>query len=41
MAGGYMGRILFVDLSTGRIQEETPDEDLYTGYQWYQVHSRS
>jgi len=32
MAGGYMGRILFVDLSTGKIQEETPDEDLYRDF---------
>lgn len=29
MPGGYMGKILFVDLSTGAIREETPDERLY------------
>ncbi len=32
MAGGYMGKILFVDLSTGEIREETPDEELYRDY---------
>ena len=32
MAGGYMGKILFVDLSTGKIEEETPDESLYRDY---------
>ena len=26
MTGGYMGKILFVDLSTGQMSEETPDE---------------
>jgi aldehyde:ferredoxin oxidoreductase len=29
MLGGYMGKLLFVDLSTGDITEETPDERLY------------
>jgi len=29
MAGGYMGKILFVNLSTGEIREETPEENLY------------
>jgi aldehyde:ferredoxin oxidoreductase len=29
MAGGYIGRILFVNLSIGEIHEETPEEKLY------------
>ncbi|MFH0915963.1 MAG: aldehyde ferredoxin oxidoreductase family protein [bacterium] len=29
MANGYAGRLLFVDLTTGAIAEETPDEDFY------------
>ncbi|MFC2038583.1 aldehyde ferredoxin oxidoreductase family protein [Chloroflexota bacterium] len=32
MIGGYMGKILFVNLSTGEIKEETPDEKLYLDY---------
>ncbi len=32
MAGGYMGKLLFVDLSTGKITEESPDESLYLNY---------
>ena len=32
MAGGYIGRMLFVDLSTGKINEETPDESLYRDF---------
>jgi len=32
MLGGYMGKILFVDLSTGKIHEETPDESLYRDF---------
>ena len=36
MAGGYTGKVLFVDLSTGRINEETPDlntcRDFIGGY---------
>jgi aldehyde:ferredoxin oxidoreductase len=32
MAGGYMGKLLFVDLSTGKIKEEAPDEDFYRKY---------
>jgi len=32
MSGGYLGRILFVDLSTGKIQEENPDESLYRDF---------
>ncbi|MFC1900848.1 aldehyde ferredoxin oxidoreductase family protein [Chloroflexota bacterium] len=32
MIGGYMGKILFVNLSTGEIKEETPDESLYRDY---------
>ena len=29
MMYGYMGKILFVNLSTGEISEETPGEKLY------------
>ena len=29
---GFMGKILFVDLSTGTITEETPDDSLYHDY---------
>lgn len=32
MAYGYMGKILFVDLSTGEIREEKPDEKLYRDF---------
>jgi aldehyde:ferredoxin oxidoreductase len=32
MSGGYLGRIMFVDLSTGKIQEENPDESLYRDF---------
>jgi len=32
MAGGYMGRILFVDLSQGKISEELAVEDLYQNF---------
>jgi aldehyde:ferredoxin oxidoreductase len=32
MARGYMGKILFVNLSTGEIREETPDESLYRDF---------
>ncbi|MFO8010285.1 MAG: aldehyde ferredoxin oxidoreductase family protein [Dehalococcoidia bacterium] len=32
MISGYMGRMLFVDLSTGEISEETPDEQLYRDF---------
>jgi aldehyde:ferredoxin oxidoreductase len=32
MAGGYLGKILNVDLSTGKIAEETPDENLYKDF---------
>ena len=32
MVAGYMGRILFVDLSTGTIEEETPPESLYRDF---------
>jgi len=28
MAGGYMGKMLFVDLSTGEIKEEPLDENI-------------
>ncbi len=28
MAGGYIGKLLFVDLTTGTIKEETPEENL-------------
>ncbi len=32
MARGYTGKILFVNLSTGAIQEETPDDKLYRDF---------
>ncbi|MFH1640070.1 MAG: aldehyde ferredoxin oxidoreductase family protein [Chloroflexota bacterium] len=32
MPEGYMGKILFVNLSTGEIKEETPDEKLYRDF---------
>jgi len=32
MSGGYIGRILFVDLSSGKIREENPDESLYRDF---------
>lgn len=32
MLHGYMGKMLFVDLSTGKITEETPDESLYRDF---------
>jgi aldehyde:ferredoxin oxidoreductase len=32
MAGGYMGKLLFVNLNTGQIKEETPDESLYRDF---------
>jgi len=32
MIGGYMGKILWVNLSTGEIKAETPDESLYKDY---------
>lgn len=32
MAGGYMGKLLFVDLSSGKITEELPDDSLYLNY---------
>ncbi len=32
MAGAYMGRILFVNLSSGEIKEEKPDESLYRNF---------
>lgn len=32
MPGGYVGKMLFVDLSTGKIQEEVPDERLYRDF---------
>ncbi|MDD5724516.1 MAG: aldehyde ferredoxin oxidoreductase N-terminal domain-containing protein, partial [Syntrophales bacterium] len=32
MIGGYMGKLLFVDLSTGEITEETPEESFYRDY---------
>ena len=32
MIGGYMGKILFVDLSKGAITEERPDEGLYRDF---------
>ena len=32
MAGGYMGKILFVNLSNGEIREESPGESLYRNF---------
>ncbi len=32
MLPGYMGKILFVNLSTGEIKVETPDESLYRDF---------
>jgi aldehyde:ferredoxin oxidoreductase len=32
MARGYTGKILFVNLSTGEIREETPEESLYRDF---------
>jgi len=32
MLNGYMGKLLFVNLSTGEIAEEIPDESLYRDY---------
>ncbi len=32
MAGGYIGKLLFVDLSSGGIKEEAPDESLYRDF---------
>ena len=32
MIKGYAGKILFVDLATGEIKEETPDDSLYRDY---------
>jgi len=29
MLGGYTGKILFVDLTTGTVKEETPPEKIY------------
>jgi len=32
MAGAYMGRILFVDLTTGELKDERPKEELYRDF---------
>jgi aldehyde:ferredoxin oxidoreductase len=32
MIDGYMGKLLWVDLSTGKIKDETPAESLYRNY---------
>jgi aldehyde:ferredoxin oxidoreductase len=32
ITGGYMGKILFVDLTTGELKDETPDEKLYRDF---------
>jgi aldehyde:ferredoxin oxidoreductase len=32
MARGYMGKLLFVNLTTGKMKEETPDESLYRDF---------
>jgi aldehyde:ferredoxin oxidoreductase len=30
--GGYMGKLLWVNLATGKIKDETPDDNLYKNY---------
>ena len=32
MTGGYTGKVLWVDLSSGKIKEETPEESLYRDF---------
>ncbi|MBN2075374.1 MAG: aldehyde ferredoxin oxidoreductase family protein [Dehalococcoidales bacterium] len=32
MPGGYMGKLLFIDLTTGEVREETPGEMLYRDF---------
>lgn len=32
MVGGYAGKILFVDLTTGSMREEAPPESLYRDF---------
>lgn len=32
MPKGYMGKVLFVDLTSGSIQEESPGDDIYRGF---------
>ncbi len=32
MAGGYIGKLLFVNLANGTIKEETPEEELYRDF---------
>ena len=32
MTGGYIGKLLFVNLSTGKIKEETPEESIYRDF---------
>ena len=32
MAGGYTGKVLFVDLSTGTIKDESLDERVYRDF---------
>jgi aldehyde:ferredoxin oxidoreductase len=32
MTGGYIGKLLFVDLTTGQIKEESPEESFYRDY---------
>jgi len=32
MAGGYIGKLLFVNLATGELRTETPDEALYRDF---------
>jgi aldehyde:ferredoxin oxidoreductase len=32
MGGGYLGKLLFVDLTSGQIKEEAPDEGLYRDF---------
>ena len=32
MAGGYMGKLLFINLSTGQMKKEIPDDNLYRDF---------
>ncbi len=32
MGGGYTGKLLFVDLTSGSIEEETPSEEFYRSF---------
>src|SRR3972149_7068589 len=32
MVSGYIGKLLYVDLATGKMEEETPDERFYRNF---------